>query len=206
MTPSSSPAPGPSQNVRTALSFLLFLHLFAVAVGVTSNESASQLETGLRKTPLVVPYLQLLLMDLSYSFNLTFGPSDNDVSDAESWIEADLTTGAGAQQIVMPATGLEPRQRLRRYEALARTTAAQVGNQNSESILPAAIARGLVRRYGASGGVIRIVRSTLPTDAFMPFSPTRRTLYEARILVTAGRVDLFKSDAASESAPAAAKP
>lgn len=206
MTPSSSPVSGPSQGLKTALSFLLFLHLFALAVAVTSNESASQLEIGLRKTPLVVPYLQTLLMDLSYSFNLTFGPSDTDVSDAESWIEADLTTPTGPQTIVLPETGLEPRQRLRRYESLARTAAAQVGNQNSESLLPAAIARGLVGRTGATGGSIRIVRGSLPNDAFTPYTPTRRNLYDARILVAAGRVELFKSDAASESAPAAAKP
>jgi hypothetical protein len=188
------------------LSFLLFLHLFALAVGVTSNEAASQLETGLRKTPLVVPYLQLLLMDLSYSFNLTFGPSDTDVSDAETWIEADLTTAGGPQSISLPPAGIEPRQRLRRYESLVRTAAAQVGNQNTESLLPAAIARGLVSRYGATGGVIRIVRSSLPGEAFTAFSTARRTLYEARILVAGGRVDLFKSEAASESAPAATQP
>ncbi|HEY5312052.1 MAG TPA: hypothetical protein VIK18_06010 [Pirellulales bacterium] len=203
MTPSSTAASGPPQGLRTALSFLLFLHLFALTVGVTSNEAASQLETGLRKTPLVVPYLQLLLMDLSYCFNLTFGPSDSDVSDAETWIEADLTTAAGPQQIILPAAGLEPRQRLRRYESLVRTAAAQVGSPSSESLLPAAIARGLLTRHGATGGAIRIVRSSLPSDAFTAFSPTRRTLYEARMIVAAGRVELFKSEAAGESAPVA---
>lgn len=189
--------------MRTLLSFLLFLHLFALAVGVTSNDAASQLETGLRKTPLVVPYLQTLLMDLSYSFNLTFGPSDTDASDAESWIEIDLTTPGGPKRLQLPPPGIEPRQRQRHYESLVRTAAAQMANPNRESVLPAAIARSLVRQYGATGGTIRIVRNTLPDEPFRPFTPAQRTLYEARILVAAGQVELFKTEAASESAPVA---
>ncbi|HEX4148839.1 MAG TPA: hypothetical protein VHY20_07620 [Pirellulales bacterium] len=194
----------PSPGLRSGLSFLLFLHLFALAVGVTSsNTQSSQLEIGLRKTPLVRPYLQLLSMDLPYTFNLTFGGNDYQVADAETWIEVELKTTAGEQKFVLPGERLEPRQRFRREEILVGTAATLVGQPTRESVLPAAIADSLVHRYGATGGVIRIVRRDLPAEAFLLPPQTRRTLYEARIIVAGGQVELLKSEAASESAPAA---
>lgn len=198
---------GLSEGLKTAVTFLLFLHLFALLVGVSSNDSASQLELGLRKTPLVVPYLQTLMMDLSYSFNLTFGPSDTDVSDAETWIEAELNTSKGSETVTLPPADMKSRQRLRHFESLARAAAAAVGTPNRESLVPAAVAQNLVSRYGASGGTIRIKRKTLPNEPFAPFTPAERTLYEAQILLLGGgRVDLLKVEAAGESAPAATKP
>ena len=202
--PASPNSPAlPSQNVRTLLSFLLFLHLFALAVAVTSNDQPSQLELGLRKTPLVRPYLQLLSMDLAYTYNLTFGVGDNLVNDAELWIQVQLNTPSGPQEVILPVTGRQPRQRFRRAESLVRTAASLIGQTDRESILPAAIAASLVHRYGATGGSLRIVRRELPLNAFMTAPRTERTMYEARMIVAGGQVELFKSEAASESAPAA---
>jgi hypothetical protein len=194
----------PSQNVRTLLSFLLFLHLFALAVAVTSsNDRSSQLELGLRKTPLLRPYLQTLFMDLPYTYHLTSGISDFQVNDAEMWIEVELNTRPGEPVRIPPADGLEPRQRFNRAESLVRTTASLVGQPDRESVLPAAIAASLLHRHGATGGTIRIMRRNLPLEAFTAIPSTQRTMYEARILLVGGQVELLKTEAASESAPAA---
>lgn len=70
-TPSpASPSPQlPGGGARTAISFLLFFHLFALFVAVVGNVPASSLLRKLRIIPR--PYLQALDMDLSYRFNFT---------------------------------------------------------------------------------------------------------------------------------------
>jgi hypothetical protein len=61
--------------VRTAISFLLFFHLFALFVAVAGNVPASNLLRRLRIIPRA--YLQALDMDLSYRFNFTQGAAED---------------------------------------------------------------------------------------------------------------------------------
>ena len=88
---SNEPASTLSPQVQTFVSFLIFLHLFALAVGVTSNESPSLLETALRNRTGVRVYLEMMMMDLSYAYAFTFGPSTEPMGDSQSWIEVELT-------------------------------------------------------------------------------------------------------------------
>src|SRR5688572_16252209 len=89
-------APLPPQGLRTALSLLLFLHLFALFVAVFSGSPSSELLTGLRRAPGVRHYLQLLDMDFSYRYHLMLV----DDLDMDFIIEADLDTPAGPQTVL----------------------------------------------------------------------------------------------------------
>lgn len=193
--------------MRTVASFLLFLHLFALGVAVVSNELSSPLEMGLRNTPGVVPYLKTLSMDLSYAFNFTFGYSGDSVEamqDTAYWAVANLKLPDGSEKsVTMPEPGTEPRQRFRRYERLVQRAGGSLGTPSIESVLPQAIAARWVKETGAVGGTIRLVRRDLPSEPYQ-LPSNERTLYEARLLVSGGNVQLFKIESASDSAPAAA--
>jgi hypothetical protein len=191
---------------RTIISFLLFLQLFAISVAVLSNELPSPLEVGLRRV--VAPYLKLLTMDLSYAYNLTFGFNGSEaeaMQDTAYWLEADLKLPGGqAMNVVLPSPGLQPRQRYRRYERMAKRAAAALGTPSTAGALPGAIAAQLVKETGATGGTIRLLRRDLPVEPYQPYSAQPRKLYEARILVAAGQVQLLKIESSkSDTAPAA---
>jgi hypothetical protein len=200
---------------RTIVSFLLFLHFFALAVGLISNWYPSSLAAKLRDVPAVEPYLGTLGLDLSYleRYRLTHALPD----DTEHFIDAELTLADGTQRKIRLGAGdVTPPQRYRRYARLADTSARLVGNPSLESILPQAVAAGLLAEHGATGGTIRVHRRYLqgPQSIDSPIADERdpeselynSTLYEARILKAGGQVQLLKTEAASDAAPAATAP
>jgi hypothetical protein len=196
----------PSEGRRSLISFLLFLHMFALTVAVASNELPSRLERNLRNTPLLVPYLKLLAMDLSYAFNLTYGYMDAErgtVQDTTHWFEADVKLPDGSQLVERyPAAGMWFG-RFRHFDNLARRAASSMDNTTEESVLPHAIARHLVEARGATSGTIRLMRSDLPTEPFVLPNLTPHAIYEARILRAGERVELFKIESAADTVPAA---
>jgi len=205
----------PSQGARTAISFLLFLHLFALAVAVLSNRPASGLLQGLRRVPAVTEYLQLLNMDLSYRFHLMLV----DDLDMDFFIEADLQTPEGERrQVVLPAPDLKPGIRYRRQERLAwqvasQTLLARSGASPGDGLVPQAIATTLLAENGAIGGVIRCRGHLLqsPDQAASldpavrdPYAPRfYRTVYEANVRISDGEVLLVRTGERGETAPVA---
>lgn len=200
----------PSDWLRATVSFLIFLHLFALAVAVLSNWNPSTLAMRLRdKVPLVKPYLQLLAMDQSYlpAYSLTFAmPEDTDMA-----VEGELNLADGSQQtFALPASDLWPRTRWLHDARLAATTGDLTGEtfRNMESLLPQAIAAHFVAQYGAKGGTIRCTRHFLleidTAASSDPYDASRYSkVYEARIIVRGDQVQLMKMEAAAEVAPAA---
>lgn len=198
--------------LRATVSFLIFLHLFALLVAVLSNWNPSTLAVRLReKVPLVKPYLQLLAMDQSYlpSYALTFAmPEDTDMA-----VEVELNLPDGSQQTyALPSSDLWPRTRWLHEARLAATTGDLTGEafRNMESLLPQAIAAHFVAKYGAKGGTIRCLRHFLleieNAGSIDPYDASRYSkVYEARILVRGDKVQLMKMEAAAEVAPAAAE-
>jgi hypothetical protein len=200
--PRSTLAPG----WQTAVSFLIFVHLFAVAVGITSNESPSELESALRNRTGLRAYLETMMMDLSYAFTFTYGPTTGPAGDSQAWLEVELNLPDGTKRTeLVPGNFPYLRQRARRYEALARRAVMLVGNPTLESMLPAAIVQQLVTETGATGGTVRCRWRQLPVMPFQVTGEQEHTTYEARILVSDGQVELLKIEAASESAPTAEK-
>lgn len=200
----------PPIGLRTTVSFLIFVHLFALLVAVLSNWNPSALATRLReKVPLVKPYLQLLAMDQSYApaYALTFAmPEDTDMA-----VELDLNLADGSRQsFSLPAGDVWPRVRRLRDARLAATAGDLTGEtfRNLESLLPQAIAAHYVAQYGAKGGTIRCMRHFLleleNAASGDPYDASRYLkVYEARILVRGDNVQLMKMEAAAEVAPAA---
>ncbi|HEX5444429.1 MAG TPA: hypothetical protein VFW87_11390 [Pirellulales bacterium] len=203
----------PPEWVRTAVSFLLFVHLFAVLVGVLANWYPSPLATQLRtRVPLLAPYLESLDLDQAYVplYGLTYGMDQ----DTDQRVEVDLKLADGTQrQFILPRRDLWPHQRYRREQRLAEVAADLVGDDTKslESFLPQAIAAHFVAAAEASGatvvgGTIRCRRQAVPTmeAAASGRSATPETfdLYQAEILRVAGEVQLLKTEAAAEVAPA----
>ncbi|MBS0208568.1 MAG: hypothetical protein JSS27_06390 [Planctomycetes bacterium] len=211
----SAPTLGLSPGARTVASLLLFLHLFCIVVGMTSNQVASLLEDGLRRqVPGLRAYLQTLLLDFSYAFTYTYTPSDAPDADTQCWVDFELTMPDGStRNEVVPPENIRSRLRSRRYERLAFQSVnwAFAQHQVLESAFPRTLARALVNETGATGGKLSVrwrQRGPIGNDPFVPPAPQVRTAYEARILVdpdNRSQVDLFKIESAAEVAPKAEK-
>lgn len=200
----------PPDWLRATVSFLIFVHLFALVVAVISNWNPSTLAVRLRNNvPFIKPYLQFLAMDQSYLplYGLTFAMAE----DTDMAVEVELSLPDGSQQsFTLPSSDLWPRERWRHDARLAETAGDLTGEafRNIESILPQAIAAHYVAKYGAKGGTIRCTRHLLQdiqsAGSSDPYDKALYTrVYEARILLVGGSVQLMKKDAAAEVAPAA---
>lgn len=199
--------------LRTTISFLLFLHLFALLVGVLANWYPSALAAQVRgRVPIVAPYLEWFDMDQAYVplYGFTYGMDQ----DTDQRVEVDLKLADGGQrQFVLPRQGVWPHQRYRREQRLAEVAADLVdeNTKSLESFLPQAIAAhfvGQVEADGAKvvGGTVRCRRQAVPTmeaaSSVKSTTPEVFDLYQAQILRVGGEVQLLKSEAAAEVAPA----
>jgi hypothetical protein len=215
----SDDGPLPTQGVRTFVSFLLFVHLFAVFTAIFSNEPASSLTRALARV--TRPYLQVLAMDVPYRFHLTQG----DDFDVDYVIEVDRKLPDGSLERIasLPNSTIEPGLRYRRYGLLAQVLANQVqqaefsGDNSLKGIVPRAVADWIFAQTGTTDDrlVIRcrghrpLMREDLESS-----DPARRdphnprqyfTKYEAEAWLSAGQVQLVEAAAAAESAPAATR-
>lgn len=198
-------AQGPSDSVRSLVSFLLFLHLFAIGVGVLSRATeGAPLETRLRDVPGVLPYIGLLGIDWPYTYFL-MGPLHTGQPDYDFRMELELKLADGTTKTIwLPDSEQMSRARRHRYQHLVSTAVTLLQAPTFESRLPEGIARDLVRVEGATGGTIRIHGKTMPEEVFqtLPANYPATPMYEARIIVSGEHVSLFKLDSAAESAPA----
>ena len=209
-TSPSQPAGIPSVEMRTVVSFLIFVHLFALTAALVFTPGmSSDLEQRVVNLPVLRQYRQALDMNLPYTYHLTFGGED---FDFEHQLEVDLELPDGQRKLViLPGPGLWPRSRHNRYQMLAFNTAAGIGQENIETILPQGITYGLLDQYGATRANFRCrVHLGLGRDRIIakadPQAPeTWRTVYEAAIWKTPdGQIRLLKQESARDSAPGAA--
>ena len=207
----------PADWLRTLVSFLIFLHLFALAVAVLSNWNPSDLALRLRRVPLIKPYIEYLSFDQSYVplYGFTFGMPE----DTDSKIEVSLKLKDGSERTwILPDKDIWPRQRRRHEARLVETAADMTGEdyRNFQSIVPQAIAEHIVAQEPeATSGIIRCTRQLqqplvdLSSSNESQRDPYRtdlfRPLYEARILISGSGVHLLKSESAAEVAQPAGK-
>jgi hypothetical protein len=209
----STPQPVWSSETRTWVSLVLFAHLFAVVVAVTSYTRPSLLQQRLHD--LFVPYLRnlhLTALPNSYPyarFHLTHGGS----SDVDYQVEVDVERADGsAATASIPSGPLQPLIRLRRYQALANAAGTLAAGEFAEeytSILAKAIAASVLKQENATGGTIRIRALGLPTEADMTgLSGVARAarenvsdVYEAQVLVGPLGVELLRRSTTLEIAP-----
>ncbi len=208
------PQPQWSPQARTWVSLLLFAHLFALFVAVTTYTRPSRFEERLHG--LFEPYLRnlhLTAFPVSYPFARYYlthaGPGDVDFS-----VEVDLQQGDGeTETVTLPAAGLQPLVRFRRYQALADATGTLAsggfGDEAVASILPGAIAASLLKRHQADGGVVRIQAHGLPDIEDMADLTTLAAaarenvsnVYEAQVIVSPAGVELLRTSTTLEVAP-----
>jgi hypothetical protein len=114
-------APAQAPAWQTAVTVLLILHLFCLALGLATNSGSgkSLLAPALREIPLVRQYLQLLWMDTAYDIHMASPlPQDGthsleiDVSGAAAESDVDLP-------LILPPADMQPRIRRQRYQQLA---------------------------------------------------------------------------------------
>jgi hypothetical protein len=200
--------------LRTIISFLLFLHLFALTVAVASNAGpVSALRRGLRRAPLVRPYLQLFEMDLAYNYHLTFGSE----MDCDHFVEMELDwqgrSDPKAGRLVLPEPSLRPRSRRKRYHNLALSMAGLEGQDAVESLLPLTVSKTLLAEQGITSGThrfrlrrqmllrMRDVNSMTPSLRD-PYDPRHyATVFEYDVAFAGGELLINRAAEARETAP-----
>jgi hypothetical protein len=218
--PSSAPSnasdpPRLSQGVRTILSLVLFVHLFALGVAMLSNPRdgmTSPLLLRLGGIRFLSGYLQLLWMDLGYDYFHTYGYNEfvaSISSDHQAEIELKMADGS-TQTIVSPPVDL-PAFRARRYTNLWNSAGRTVGESGVESVLPDMVAESLLRQRGAEMATIRIQRR-LPLTIEQAGSRGRqpadapRTVYTGVGQMKSGQFIYQKLESTGDTAPAAGSP
>ncbi len=217
----------PSSGLRTALSMVLLLHLFALFVAVASNiGSVSELRFGLRNVPGMVPYLQMLHMDLGYNYHLTYDRS----LDYHHYAQIELDPKSQPQGpksrseeqtrlLELPGSFGEPGIRRQRYFNLNRTMASlaargkNLSDDNMAALLPRAVARTLLAENEIDSGIHRFrcryhmarspraVASVDPEESDPNNPRLFGTQYEANLIVSRGEVDIVRVDNAAQTAP-----
>jgi hypothetical protein len=213
-TPAATARPDaatPSEGIRTVVSFLVFIHLFAVVVGVLSNEIPSELEGALGGLPVLRPYRQLLGMDQAYSFFFTRGNDPGGELDIDYSLVATIKHSNGESETVeFPSTGMWPRQRFHRYQRLANQLAeyASEGAPEPQKLeeLAQLVAGGILRSHDAKSLDLRC-RGQLTPPAMAEFRPEVhqvprfRDAYDAHAFVAGDQVELLKKESARDTAP-----
>jgi len=216
-SPADNSAPGmPSEGLRTLLSFLLFVHLFALAVAISSNaRPLSGLRNQLGHIPFLRPYLQVLHMDLAYNFHLTYALAE----DTDQWIELrsaednanDLSGADSGRRMIFPERGIAPPVRRNRYRNLMLLTYLLAQGENAESLLPKQIATRLFHEQGITDGtyVANVRRRDLVSmeqaassdaDVRDPLNTPTYSVYEAELWFSRDGLELNKQASALETA------
>ncbi len=169
-TTQREPVGMPSLGVRTCISFLLFLHLFAVAAAVVMNfapDFRSGIRVALADVPGLRPYLNLLAMNSSFGFNPVYGIQEDYSHSCEILLDVpdEFTSeeAAGFEKLVLMPEKTWPGMRRWRYLRLSLMTGFYEGDDTLESLLPSALALGLLREHGVKTGTHRFrCRSQMP--------------------------------------------
>ncbi len=208
-----------SPEVRSWVSLLLFMHLFAVLVAVTSYSRPSGLQEKLHT--LFAPYLRNLhltaALPASYPF-ARFYLTHNLSTDVDFSCDVEISNKDGSvEKVSIPASGLWPLVRFRRYQALANaagTLSEGEANEELASILPRAIAGSILQARGALEGTVRCRAHYLPEiESLAGNESTRRAalenyrdIYQAQVFVTSSGVELLKKSTTLEVAPVETAP
>lgn len=234
---STSPSPSasdnaryPSANVRTFITLVLIIHLFALVVAMMSTRMGltSPLQLQLRTVPVLSRYLQWLWMDLNYDYYYTNGEVNHPQTgermavtpgaDFDHYIEISMKKPDGEQVAVTLPEAAFPRQRYLREQRLADEIVRRIGDSNHESRLPAEITRFFMENYGAESAEFRCIEQapiapevlTEPTDDLASRDPEDAryftVVFEGTARLVKGNFVFQKIESARDSAPAVNAP
>jgi hypothetical protein len=205
---------------RSIASVLIFVHLFCVAVVLSSNWQRSALQG--RLVSLFAAYTQLLHFDPDFTpYYYTFGRPIDDDATFELDLYADAERPVASQSIMksvrLPEGGTNWLGDRRRYFTLARLVAYNAAPEVDREDVTAEIARSVgarvLRENGAHRAVVRCVhRESQPLDlgtlrpGFPPDDPTAEAynvvVYEADVWIDEdNQVQVLKRASRAEVAP-----
>jgi hypothetical protein len=198
----------PSEGVRALISFLLFFHMFAVVVALSSGGARrAQLPSRLRDVPGLMNYLQLVYLDAPFTYLLTTG----DPMEFDHYFEVELRSSPTESTFVtLPSEESRLGINRLRYRQLATNAVFPVENEIDQtiSLLPEALARGVLLdqdmfQDGAEMHAIRLKRHVIPNVERIGSPEGRRelppemefpTIYLANFGVVDGQFVFVKSD------------
>ena len=119
-----------SAGLRTLISLLLVVQLFAIAVIVLAHTGQSDLTQQIRsRVPFLQPYMRRVWMDHTYTYSDYVNPQHGVRLDSQYAIEVQYKYADGTtNSITLPDDSLRPATRRRRYSTLARNFADLVGS------------------------------------------------------------------------------
>ena len=145
------PAPTWSPETRTWVSLLLFVHLFAVVVAVTTLHAA-QRAAGATARPVRAVLAESAPDGPADQLSVRPFPSDARRTDTDVDFRSRSTSqraDGSTEACHCPSRPLQPLVRLRRYQALANATGTLASGEMGDaaaSILPKAIAASVLRQ------------------------------------------------------------
>jgi hypothetical protein len=217
----SKPSPsGEGAALRSVASLLVFIHLFCVAVVLSSNFRRSRLQNDLVRV--FAAYTRLLHFDPDFTpYFYTLGRTVDD----DTWLVVDLYADADQpvtsqkllKSVQFPPSGGDWLGQRRRYFRLASMLAASSDPETEDDDVSGAIARSVaarvMREAGARRAVVRCLRrmsqpfnlATL-NPGFPPDRPTDpaydQSLYEADVWIDEdGNPQVLKRASRAEVAP-----
>jgi hypothetical protein len=203
------------QALRTLISLLLFVHLFALAVIVLAHTGQSELAAQVRqRVPLLQPYLRRLWMDHTYTYSDYVNPQPTVRLDAQYHLEVDYEYADGStRRLELPGNGDWLETRLRRYLTLARSMAAVAG-EDIEAEYASMLASGLLAedRDAVSLRLACVERFTPTTSEEPPDHPNAvrgddgayyATVYRCRAWINDedGSIEIKKEEASRRLSP-----
>lgn len=202
----------PKSEIRTAVSFLLFLHFFALSIAIVGTERPSELTAALAQVPGLKQYREGLMNTIPYTFYMTRGLIGGELDIDHSLVATVKKKGGEEVEVRIPAAGMWPGQRLHRYQTLARNVAIfgdeAMGSPEPLGLLLQSITRSILLQNDGESLQLRCVgRLTLPAMAeFDPENESQRERYRDAYTTTAlfmdgDRIELLKKEPARDTAP-----
>ncbi len=192
----ASPEPSPpSETVCAAVTATLGIYLVGLVLSMLGNtiSGGSPLVTTI-KNRLFAPWMVPAWLDLGFDYRLTYGLAE----DADHSIEVrPFAAPRSATVIQLPAgqTG----EQARRWRRLARGVVAVADDPDRESLLPTAIATGLMTEAAGDDVLVGVMRQPLPERTGSPAAPQQA--YAARVRLIEGEPQLIRQEPRGEVAP-----
>ena len=190
------PSPGSlSDGLQAAATVAISLMLVGLGLAIATNSlSGSSALLGTIKSRLFSPLLAAAWLDLGFDTRLTYGLPD----DADHELEVTSRDSPEAEPLSFP--GVRRGEQAARWRRLARASA--MGEADGDgSVVAAGVGRGGFDDLGVEDVVVRVLRQPLPARTGAADTGVAEQVYDARVRLVGGELQLIKDEAKSELAP-----
>lgn len=190
------PSPGSlSDGLQAAATVAISLMLVGLGLAIATNSlSGSSALLGTIKSRLFSPLLAAAWLDLGFDTRLTYGLPD----DADHELEVTSRDSPEAEPLSFP--GVRRGEQAARWRRLARAIA--MGEADGDgSVVAAGVGRGGFDDLGVEDVVVRVLRQPLPARTGSADTGVAEQVYDARVRLVGGELQLIKDEAKSELAP-----